>query len=263
MLAVINGDWQKAWEATKETIAIAIKAWVELLTASGTVLVGALKVALQALWDLSTWLHAQSFELGKMIVQGLIKGLFSMANPLGFAAKWVGDQVIDAIKARVQTQSPSKVTYQIGRWVAEGLVKGMVDSGNKVAAAADSTAKKLVDGLNEVVGGNLKDLVGNIFEIMSQGGQSFSDKLRNIFGTVVQSFRQMVSGMLKTWIEAKIFGTAGSGGVGGGGGRLVVAVAQWEAKRAQLAGCTALSCSSLSPALGIGRTRSDRSSAPW
>lgn len=217
VLAVINGDWQKAWDATKEIIAIAIKAWVALLTASGTVLVGALKVALQALWDLSTWLHAQSFELGKMIVQGLIKGLFSMANPLGFAAKWVGDQVIDAIKARVQTQSPSKVTYQIGRWVAEGLVKGMVDSGNKVAAAADSTAKKLVDGLNEVVGGNLKDLVGNIFEIMSQGGQSFSDKLRNIFGTVVQSFRQMVSGMLKTWIEAKIFGTAGSGGVGGGG----------------------------------------------
>lgn len=214
-LAVINGDWQKAWDATKEILTSVIKIWVSLLEASGTALVGALKIALQAIWNLQTWLYEQSYELGKMVVAGLIAGLKSMANPLGFAAKWVGDQVVNALKARLETQSPSKVTYEIGTWVAQGLADG-IDAGTPEAvAAATSISGKVISGLQDVFGKDLGGFVENALGILTDGSKSWGDRLRSIFSGIAQNFRQMVGDMLKTWINSKIFGGGSGQGPGG------------------------------------------------
>lgn len=215
VLAVINGDWQKAWDATKAILDAVIKAWVALLQASGSVLVGALKIALQAIWNLQTWLYEQSYELGKMVVAGLIAGLKSMANPLGFAAKWVGDQVVNALKARLETQSPSKVTYEIGTWVAQGLADG-IDAGTPEAvAAATSISGKVISGLQDVFGKDLGGFVENALGILTDGSKSWGDRLRSIFSGIAQNFRQMVGDMLKTWINSKIFGGGSGQGPGG------------------------------------------------
>lgn len=211
ILAVINGDWQKAWDATKAILEAVIKVWVSLLTASGTALVGALKIALQAIWNLQTWLYEQAYELGKMVVAGLIAGLKSMANPLGFAAKWVGDQVVNALKARLETQSPSRVTHEIGIWVAQGLADGIDDGTPAAVEAATSISGKIISGLQDVLGKDLGSVIENALGILTDGSKSWGDRLRSIFGGIAQNFRRMVSDMLKTWINSKIFGGAGTG----------------------------------------------------
>ena len=63
-----------------------------------------------------------------------------------------------------------------------------------------------------------EDFLRNTFDILLDSGRSFSDKLKDIFGGILDSFKTMLSDMLTAWITSKLFGvSSGSGGSASGG----------------------------------------------
>lgn len=216
ILAVIRGDWSAAWEALKGIVTAVINAIIAYLNGVGHLFVGAIKLALQAIWDLHTWVYPKAMDLGAWIVKGLIAGIGSMAGPLGMAAAGVVNGAIDRMRAAAKVQSPSKVTHELGHFIAEGLADGMTAGQAIVGEAAESLTQRTFAGLDPRA---FENVLGNIFDTMTNRTMSFGQKLRSIFGNIFDNFKQMLSGMLQQWIQSKLFG--GSGGMGGmaiGGG---------------------------------------------
>lgn len=151
--AVINGDWSKAWEATKEILKAAISAWVQYVGNVGTLLIGAIRLALNAVWSLRGWILDQSLKLGVAIVQGIINGIGSLASSVWEKGKSLVSGIFDSMRSTAETHSPSRVTTEIGQFIGEGLAVGMDNRVERVKRSAkklaDETIKQLKDAVAE------------------------------------------------------------------------------------------------------------------
>jgi tape measure domain-containing protein len=79
------------------------------------------------------WNEAKSFltnidlkQIGKDIIQGLIKGIKSKVKAVADAVKDVADQITGKIKSILGIKSPSRVMRdQVGKWIPEGVAVGI------------------------------------------------------------------------------------------------------------------------------------------
>lgn len=78
--------------------------------------------------------------VGRDMIQGLINGIKSKAAEVAGAARSVVTRAINAAKAALRINSPSKVFIGLGEYTGEGYIKGMEHMRNGV----DKTARKLV-----------------------------------------------------------------------------------------------------------------------
>lgn len=83
-------------------------------------------------------------EVGKNIIEGLIKGIGSMKDSLKKKAQEMAGTVVKAMAKRLDTHSPSKVTEEIGLWTGEGLVIGLGKMANSVRKAGTYLAEAAV-----------------------------------------------------------------------------------------------------------------------
>lgn len=90
------------------------------------------------IWEKIKNAFSGAFELGKSIVEGLVKGIQD-------AATWAGQKIqefcsgaLEGIKNFFGIHSPSKVMAQIGKYIDEGLVNGIDDNADKVSGAMRS-----------------------------------------------------------------------------------------------------------------------------
>lgn len=90
------------------------------------------------IWEKIKNVFSGAFELGKNIVEGLVKGIQD-------AATWAGQKIqefcsgaLEGIKNFFGIHSPSKVMAQIGKYIDEGLVNGIDDNADKVSGAMRS-----------------------------------------------------------------------------------------------------------------------------
>lgn len=83
-------------------------------------------------------------EVGKNIIEGLIKGIGSMKDSLKKKAQEMAGTVVKAMAKRLDTHSPSKVTEEIGLWTGEGLVIGLGKMTNSVRKAGAHLAEAAV-----------------------------------------------------------------------------------------------------------------------
>jgi phage-related protein len=131
---VISGVVKIAWEAIKLVVSNVLDAILGLITVFLKVIQGDWKGAWEAVKDIvkNTMENAIAFlrnidlvQIGKDIVNGLIKGIGSMAGALADRVKSLASGVTDNIKNVLGINSPSKVTTQLGEWTGEGLALGM------------------------------------------------------------------------------------------------------------------------------------------
>lgn len=84
-------------------------------------------------------------QIGKDIINGLIKGIRSMTKSAIEAITGVVGSVVNAAKKFLGIASPSKVFTQIGKWTGEGLALGIDDSQSTVRKAIEELSGILID----------------------------------------------------------------------------------------------------------------------
>jgi hypothetical protein len=242
-LAIINGDWSKAWDALKDIVGTAWRAIIAVVNAQNALLLAAVKLIFNAIWDLAGWVAAESRKLGEAIGQGIKNGVLSMADPVRSAARLLGSAAIDALRSVLNIHSPSRVTHEIGVDTAQGLADGITHNAPAAANAATMLGSGVSNTLKTILGGDLRDVITRSLDILTDGAKSWGDKLKEIFGGIVQNFRRMAKEMITTWLGSLVqmggaagqgpggtpyFNPSGGGGIGGilggifGGGNVAV-----------------------------------------
>ena len=108
VLAVIKGDWSGAWAS--------------------------IKAALIGVWEsITTWfagVPSQMVEMGRLAIEGLVKGLEKAADQVVNALTKIINDGINAAKKFLGIQSPSTVFAGIGENMMRGLANGIANYGN-------------------------------------------------------------------------------------------------------------------------------------
>lgn len=91
----------------------------------------------------------------------------------------------------------------------EGQKQNLLD----LAAQADAIkeAKKQQEAFNETYS-KTHDWIRNTLGILVESGKSFKDKMKDIFGGILNSFKNMLLDMAAAWLTSSIFGGGKSGG---------------------------------------------------
>jgi len=175
VLAIINGDWSKAWNSAMAIVRGIWDAFFGFLRGIGNViqsiiggflsiLSGALEAAfkggIEVLKNLPGWIIGAVGDIagavigiGKNVVQGIWNGILSMKDFLIDKIKgFIGDAIPGPMKKVLSIFSPSKVTAGLGEEVARGLVVGMERAKNAVAGAAGALAEASVPTLGGSAG---------------------------------------------------------------------------------------------------------------
>ncbi len=169
-LSTLKGDWQGAWDKIKDILKVAWDAILAVARASGALLIGAIKLVFQAIWDLNAWVFEEAGKLARQIGEGLARGLIAMKDRVVGAATWLASQIPESIRNLLNIKSPSRVMHDLGLQAAQGLINGLLAGGNGVGGAAESLGKRLVNSLKSVLGNFLSQLTGGFGGGSSSGG---------------------------------------------------------------------------------------------
>ncbi|MGX5360091.1 hypothetical protein [Kocuria sp. KH4] len=85
----------------------------------------------------------QMTSVGSQMIAGLISGITSMAGNVASAARSVVQGAVNAARAALDINSPSRVFMKIGNYTVAGLVKGLTGSQSKAEKAAGDLAKAI------------------------------------------------------------------------------------------------------------------------
>lgn len=78
------------------------------------------------------------FEIGKNIIQGLIRGIKNMAGAIGNAVKGVVNGAVNGVKNFLGIRSPSKVFAELGEYTGQGFAQG-IEATKKAVESASQT----------------------------------------------------------------------------------------------------------------------------
>lgn len=92
---------------------------------------------------------AAGFDIGKAIIEGMIKGLVAWAPAAYEKAKSIGEKLEDYLKHPWKIFSPSKVAFDIGKNIIMGLVIGLDATSPNVYASASGIANGLIAVFND------------------------------------------------------------------------------------------------------------------
>lgn len=119
ILAVLRGDWQKAWEGLKTIVK--------------TVLGTLASVARQAITNLLPALAGLGWDIVRGIAKGITDGAGSIIRR---AIEWAADQIPGWAKKVLGISSPSRrMAAEVGIPISEGIAKGMMSGAVKVNQA--------------------------------------------------------------------------------------------------------------------------------
>jgi tape measure domain-containing protein len=112
-------------------------------------------------------------EVGKNVIDGLIKGITSMQNKVNETVKGVADGVAKGFKDALQIKSPSRVMMEAGVNVGEGVSIGIEKSLPMIAQSSNNMATETVQPMQNVTTtiNNQKTYNQNIYG--SGGGAGF------------------------------------------------------------------------------------------
>ncbi|OAT74563.1 phage tail tape measure protein [Parageobacillus thermoglucosidasius] len=104
----------------------------------------------------SMWNSAVSFlkgidlySIGKNIIQGLARGISSMASAVVEKVKSIANSVTKTIRNILDIHSPSRETEKLGKYTTEGFAKGIESKKKDVEAASKKTAEAAKKAFNE------------------------------------------------------------------------------------------------------------------
>jgi len=133
----------------------------DILTAAGKVVNMILKAIVETDW----------LQLGKDIINGLIKGIGAMGGALASAARSAARAALSAIKSALGIASPSKVMRdQVGKWIPAGVAVGIEANTKPITDAMHNMSALTADTLQTDLRLN-KVLTGQAVVPISGGGK--------------------------------------------------------------------------------------------
>ena len=146
-LAAIGGDWETAGEAWNTVVKDAWEklkaAFVKGLEIIGNAVGDAWPRIKQAFSDgieviKTTFSSVDWGALGTAIIEGVANAISAGVGIVQDAAKAMAQAALDAAKALLGIQSPSRMFYEIGENVAQGFINALGDNEGNVSAAVDN-----------------------------------------------------------------------------------------------------------------------------
>lgn len=92
-------------------------------------------------------------DFGRMIIQGLINGITSMAGAVMAKAKAIADKITSTVKGAFNIHSPSRVFAEMGKYNMLGLAQGMDRTASVPQRSALNAARETVPDLSGRLGG--------------------------------------------------------------------------------------------------------------
>lgn len=154
-------------------------------------------------------------EAGKMIIQGVLKGMFSVIKKVGgWIKKKIVDPIIKWFKKRFGIASPAKKMLDIGKNIMLGVLKGMLEPLKKIG---DWVQEHVLTPIKEALFGDGEDKDGlfvNISAKFSDTKETISKKwteltsdIKDKIVTIVSEVKEKVKGAIDTlktkWSEIK------------------------------------------------------------
>lgn len=166
VMALLSGDWEGAWSAIKET---AEKIWANI----------------EGFFE-----SVDLVQIGKDIINGLIKGIGSMGSAVKTAAVNIASNIKDSITSFLGIKSPSRVMRdQVGVHISGGVAKGITKNAKSVTAAtkalAQKTEKQFKDSFNSA---NYRFKMG---EISTSGHIKSLEKVRAAYAKTPAQFQKV------------------------------------------------------------------------
>lgn len=125
--SLIQGDWQGAWSNIKQT---AINIWNSIE---------------------SFFRNINLFEIGKNIIQGLIKGINSMWENVKKTAAGIADLIPDWLKKKLGIHSPSRVMAKVSKWIPAGVATGIYNSLDYIKKSAEAMSRAAIPNFQQTV----------------------------------------------------------------------------------------------------------------
>lgn len=127
VMQLINGDWKGAWETIKQT---ASSVWNSIE---------------------SFFRNVNLFEIGKNIIQGLIKGINSMWENVKKTAAGIADLIPDWLKKKLGIHSPSRVMAKVSKWIPAGVATGIYNSLDYIKKSAEAMSRAAIPNFQQTV----------------------------------------------------------------------------------------------------------------
>lgn len=110
----------------------------------------ALNIATSAKSALETVLtYASGYKIGGDFASGMAGGIMGSISLVSRAARMIGEKAASALKAAIDSHSPSKITEMIGKWFGEGYAKGIEDKFSRVENAVSTMGRKSTNALEK------------------------------------------------------------------------------------------------------------------
>ena len=90
------------------------------------------------------------FNLGWSIVQGMIRGMGSLAGAVVSKAESIVASIPGAVKKLLHIGSPSKVFYDIGVDTIQGMINGIADQQDNVVSATEDMTNAMIDSMSKI-----------------------------------------------------------------------------------------------------------------
>lgn len=193
---IIKGIVKVAWDFIKLIIETGIDIILGLIDAGMSLLEGDWEGAWDAIKGIAEdiWHNIESFfenidlvEIGKDIIDGLIRGIGSMAGAITRKVKSLASLVPDGLKSFLGIHSPSRlIRDQVGKFIPLGMAEGMDDNLGSVEKSTEAMSRASVPNLSNIT----NDLINRISmvptsnlknaEVKSKGDTSITINARTV-----------------------------------------------------------------------------------
>lgn len=130
------------------------------------------------------FLNVNWLDIGKQIINGIIKGIKSMIGSLGNAIKDVAQNTLDTIKNRLGIQSPSRVFRdEVGAMISAGIAEGIVENVGLVTGAMNTLGSSILPQITGMTGISTGSGLSSISSIISTITSAVSAYNQAIDGT--------------------------------------------------------------------------------
>lgn len=145
---LLQGNWGEAWNSVKDLFSGVMDGLLGIGEALLEKVFGAFDNTVGRIINLFTDFSLE--ETGKDIINGLIKGITSMAGEAVEAVKDVAGNIWGGVKDFFGIKSPSRLMAELGGFVVDGLTVGIDDKSMQAVEAAKALSDGVVTETKEV-----------------------------------------------------------------------------------------------------------------
>ena len=155
-------EFENADKKVLSAISTMMQAASTAITTEGTVVKSAaISVALSASKAAKHWLaYTQAYNAGVYVVQGFSKGITASTFMATAAAVAMAQAALNAARALLKINSPSKVFMKVGQSVPEGFSMGIDKLGGMVVGSTTAMAENALNGTRKAIA-RISDIVNS------------------------------------------------------------------------------------------------------